>query len=79
MEIGDFAKVPQVSVRMLRCCDKVRLLKPELVDLYTKLRSYAINQVPTLRKIVMLRNLDFSVFEAKKSLNTGIKQLVSII
>lgn len=71
MKIGDFAKVPQVFVRMLRCCDKVRLLKPELVDLYTKHRSYSINQVPTLRKIVMLRNLDFSVSETKNYSTLG--------
>lgn len=71
MKIGDFAKVLQVSVRMLRCYDKVRLLKPELVDLYTKHQSYSINQVPTLRKIVMLRNLDFSVSETKNHSTLG--------
>lgn len=66
MKIGDFAKLAQVSVRMLRYYDKVGLLKPEQVDPYTRHRSYSINQVPTLRKIVLLRDLDFSVAEIKE-------------
>lgn len=53
---------------MLRYYDKVGLLKPEQVDPYTKYRFYSINQVPTLRKIVMLHDLGFSVAEIKETI-----------
>lgn len=53
---------------MLRYYDKVGLLKPDQVDPYTKRRSYSINQVPTLRKIVMLRDLNFSVAKIKETI-----------
>ena len=68
VKIGDFAKLAQVSVRMHRYYDKVGLLKPEQVDPYTKHRSHSINQVPTLRKIVMLRDLNFSVAKIKETI-----------
>ena len=73
VKIGDFVKLAQVSVRMLRYYDKVGLLKLERVDPYTRYRFYSIKQLPAIRKIVMLRNLDLVLLKSKKSFNTGIK------
>ncbi|MGO0884838.1 MerR family transcriptional regulator [Clostridioides difficile] len=65
MKIGDFSKLTKVSVRMLRYYDKKEILKPECIDSYTGHRLYSTNQVPLLQKIIMLRDLNFSIVEIK--------------
>lgn len=65
MKIGDFSKLTKVSVRMLRYYDKKGILKPEYIDSSTGHRLYSTNQVPLLQKIIMLRDLNFSIVEIK--------------
>lgn len=55
--IGEFAALGRVSVRMLRHYDAIDLLTPVRVDARTGYRSYAIDQLPLLLRIVELREL----------------------
>lgn len=61
--IGEFSKLTQVSIRMLRYYDETGLLKPEQVDTFTSYRLYSIKQIPTLNKIIFLRDIGFNVSE----------------
>lgn len=61
LKIGDFSKLTQVSVRMLRYYDNQNILKPSNIDPVTGYRLYAANQVTELQKIVLLRDLGFGV------------------
>lgn len=61
--IGEFSKITQVSIRMLRYYDETGLLIPMEVDKITGYRLYSSNQIERLNKIIFLKNLGFSVKE----------------
>ena len=61
--IGEFSKLTQVSIRMLRYYDEQGLLKPSKTDPITGYRSYTSEQIPVLQRIIFLRDLDFQVSE----------------
>ncbi|QLE58411.1 MerR family transcriptional regulator [Nostoc sp. TCL26-01] len=56
-KIGDFSRLGQVSVRMLRHYDDLGLLKPAHVDQFTDYRYYTIEQLPRLNRILALKDL----------------------
>jgi DNA-binding transcriptional MerR regulator len=56
-KIGDFSRLGQVSVRMLRHYDELGLLKPAQVDRFTDYRYYTIEQLPRLNRILALKDL----------------------
>ncbi len=58
--IGDFSRLTQVSVRMLRYYDEQGLLKPASVDRFTDYRYYSADQLPRLNRILALRDLGFT-------------------
>jgi len=60
-KIGDFSKLTQVSIRMLRYYDEMGLLKPAKVDEFTGYRLYSISQISKLNKIIALRDVGFLV------------------
>lgn len=64
-KIGEFSKLTQVSIRMLRYYDEVGLLKPMKVDIFTGYRMYSANQIPKLQKIILFRDAKFKVSEIK--------------
>lgn len=66
--IGEFSKLTQVTVRMLRYYDKEGLLKPAEVDKNTGYRLYSADQIPLLNKIVFLRDSGFQLWEMKEAL-----------
>lgn len=68
-KIGEFSKLTQVSIRMLRYYDETGLLKPAEIDKFTSYRLYSANQIPTLNKIVFLRDLGFNVSEIALALS----------
>ncbi|MDD5935780.1 MAG: MerR family transcriptional regulator [Clostridiales bacterium] len=68
LKISDFSKLTHVSVRMLRYYDNQGLLKPEVIDTTNGYRLYSAKQVPELQKIVLLRDLSFSVTEINELL-----------
>lgn len=59
--IGEFSKLTQVSVRMLRHYDAAGLLRPARIDPFTGYRLYSAAQIPTLQKILLLRDMEFTV------------------
>ncbi|MBP2098710.1 MerR family transcriptional regulator [Enterococcus rivorum] len=62
-KIGEFSRLSQVSIRMLRYYDEQGLLTPAKIDEESGYRFYQVQQLPVLEKIVLLRNLKFSVAE----------------
>ncbi len=59
--IGEFSKLTQVSIRMLRYYDETGLLKPAQTDKFTGYRLYSTEQIPILNKIIFLRDVGFNV------------------
>lgn len=64
-KIGEFSKLTQVSIRMLRYYDEIGLLKPAGVDKFTGYRMYSADQIPVLQKIILLRDTKFKIAEIK--------------
>lgn len=62
-KIGEFSKLTQVSIRMLRYYDETGLLKPAQIDRFTGYRSYSVEQIPVLHRIIFLRDSGFQVSE----------------
>jgi len=67
-KIGEFSKLTQVSIRMLRYYDETGLLKPAKIDKFTSYRLYSSDQIPVLNKIIFLRDLGFNVSEISNML-----------
>ncbi|MBP1046850.1 MerR family transcriptional regulator [Enterococcus sp. BWM-S5] len=65
-KIGEFSKLSQVSVRMLRYYDEQGLLLPAAVDRESGYRFYHVSQLAKLQKIILLKNLKFSTVEIKE-------------
>lgn len=65
MLISDFARLGQVSVRMLRHYDALGLLVPDHVDPSSGYRSYSPDQLHDLNRIVALKDLGFSLEQVR--------------
>ncbi|MCL1981941.1 MAG: MerR family transcriptional regulator [Clostridiales bacterium] len=76
-KIGEFSKLTQVSVRMLRYYDETGLLKPSGIDRFTNYRLYSADQIPALNKIIFLRDLGFNVSEIAVALAGWSDELIS--
>ena len=61
--IGEFSKLTQVSIRMLRYYDEAGILTPAEVDKWTGHRLYSVEQIPRLNKILYLRDSGLNVSE----------------
>lgn len=70
-KIGEFSKLTQVTIRMLRYYDEVGLLKPAHIDKWTGYRMYSVEQIPVLSKIIYLRDSGFNIAEIAKILNVN--------
>jgi DNA-binding transcriptional MerR regulator len=70
--IGDFARLGRVSVRMLRHYDAIGLLAPAHVDADTGYRSYAAGQLQRLNRVVALKDLGFKLNEVQAILDDEI-------
>lgn len=64
--IGDFSRLARVSGRLLRYYDEIGLLKPAHVDTFTGYRHYSAAQLPRLNRILVLKDLGFSLEEIAK-------------
>ncbi len=60
-KIGDFSKISRVSVKTLHHYDEIGLLKPIQVDDANSYRYYSIDQLPRLNRILVLKDLGFSL------------------
>lgn len=61
LKIGDFSRPGQVSVRTLQYYDEIGLLGPIRVDRSTGYRHYSTGRLPRLNRILILRDLGFSL------------------
>lgn len=59
LKIGEFSKLTQVSVRMLRHYDEIGLLKPAEIDCFTDYRYYKEEQLPAMCRIKALKDMGF--------------------
>jgi len=77
LNIGEFARLGQVSPRMLRHYDEIGLLKPEQVDPTNGYRLYAARQLSGLHRILALRDLGFTLEQIHEVLeeNPPVEQL----
>lgn len=70
--IGVFARLGQVSVRMLRHYDRIGLLTPASVDPSSGYRSYAAEQLARLNRIVALKELGLTLDQVAAVLDEGL-------
>jgi DNA-binding transcriptional MerR regulator len=59
--IGDFSRIARVSARLLRFYDEIGLLKPAHSDPQTGYRFYSADQLAALNRIIVLKDLGFSL------------------
>jgi DNA-binding transcriptional MerR regulator len=72
LNIGEFARLGQVSARMLRHYDELGLLTPERVDLTSGYRFYSVHQLGRLHRIVALRDIGFGLEQIRQILTQDI-------
>lgn len=72
LTIGEFARLGQVSPRMLRHYDELGLLPPELVDSDSGYRFYTVHQLGRLHRIVALRDIGFGLEQIRQMLSQDI-------
>lgn len=68
MQIGEFAKLCNTKISVLRYYDKEGLLLPDYIDRFTSYRYYSKNQMETFVKISALKKAHFSLSEIKEIL-----------
>jgi DNA-binding transcriptional MerR regulator/effector-binding domain-containing protein len=61
LKIGEFARLGQVSVSALRYYSDAGLLKPAHTDRWTGYRYYDLDQLPSLNRILALKDLGLSL------------------
>ena len=64
-KIGDVSKICYISIKTLRYYEEFGLVKPVEVDKYTGYRYYSEENIKTIYKIQILKDLDFSLAEIK--------------
>ena len=72
LRIGDFSKISRVSVKALRFYDEIGLLKPSYVDHFTGYRYYTAELLPRLNRILIFKELGFSLDEIHLLLQQGL-------
>ena len=69
LRIGDFSRLGKVTIQTLRHYDQLGLLKPVEVDHFTGYRFYSAAQLPRLNRILLLKDLGFTLEQVKEMLN----------
>ncbi len=68
MQIGEFARICDTKITVLRHYDKEGLLEPDYVDTLTGYRYYSDAQIPIFFRITALKKAGFSLAEIKNIL-----------
>lgn len=66
LKIGEFSKMSKVTVKALRYYQKEGLLIPKYIDDFNGYRYYESNQLISVSKIIMLKQLGLSIEEIKR-------------
>ncbi len=69
LKVGEFARLAQVSVRLLRYYDQLGLFSPRFVDRSSAYRYYSADQLPRLHRILALKDLGLSLEQVAVLLN----------
>ncbi|MGE5417467.1 MAG: MerR family transcriptional regulator [Acidobacteriota bacterium] len=72
-KIGEFSSLTQVSVKTLRWYDEIGLLKPTLIDGDNGYRYYSARQISQLARILIMKNLGFSLEQIRVMLDGDIQ------
>lgn len=67
--IGVFSQINMVTTKTLRHYDEINLLKPEHVDKFSGYRYYTSSQLPTMHKIITLKQMGLTLNEIKEILD----------
>lgn len=70
--VGEFARIAQVSKRLLRYYDEIGLLKPIQIDEQSGYRLYSAEQMPNLNRILALKELGLTLDQIRRMLNDNI-------
>lgn len=71
-KIRDFARLNRVTVKTLRYYDSLGLLHPEKIDSFTGYRYYSAAQMPRVNRILVLKDVGFSLEEIALILNKNL-------
>lgn len=66
--IGEFSRINKVTPKALRHYDRLGLLRPAETDPWTGYRYYTAQQLPAIRRILVLKELGFSLGEIREIL-----------
>ena len=72
--IGEFARLAQVTVKTLRYYDEAGLLKPAHVHRDSGYRHYKASQLPRLNRILVLKELGFSLDQIATLIDEGVNE-----
>ena len=72
--IGDFSRIARVSARLLRFYDEIGLLAPARADPQTGYRYYTVAQLGELNRIIVLKELGFSLEQVRDILRTKVNE-----
>ena len=68
LRIGDFSRLARVTIRTLHHYDQAGLLRPAAVDSQTGYRYYTADQLESLQRILLLKDLGCSLDEIRVAL-----------
>jgi DNA-binding transcriptional MerR regulator/effector-binding domain-containing protein len=71
IRIGDFSRLARVTIKTLHHYDEAGLLTPALVDRTTGYRYYEPGQLESLQRILLLKDLGFTLEEIRDLVGTG--------
>ena len=77
LQIGEFSKICQVSVKTLHHYDKIGLLAPAEVDQFTGYRYYQVEQIDTMNYIRRLKRYGFSLEEIQQIITLSDEKEIS--
>lgn len=66
LRIGEFARVANVSIKLLRHYDEIGLLSAHATDRSTGYRYYSVTQLALLNRLLVYRSLGFSLKEIRR-------------
>lgn len=72
--IGKFSEICNVPVKTLRYYSDIGLLEPSYIDPVTKYRYYDYDKIQMMKKIMLLKNCDFSLATIKKFIESDDQQ-----
>jgi len=70
--IGDFSRIARVSARLLRFYEEIGLFVPAHADPHTGYRYYKVAQLAELNRIIVLKELGFSLDQVRDILQSKV-------